>query len=124
MNNLHMTNTLVSIIIPCYNQAQYLAEALESVLNQTHQVWECIIVNDGSPDNTEEVAMEWCKKDTRITYLKKANAGLSAARNSGIAIAQAEFILPLDADDKLGYNYISLALKEFELDSTIKVVYC
>jgi glycosyltransferase involved in cell wall biosynthesis len=119
-----MTNALVSIIIPCYNQAQYLAEALESVLNQTHQAWECIIINDGSPDNTEEVALEWCKKDTRIKYLKKENAGLSAARNSGIAIAQAEFILPLDADDKLGCNYISLALKEFELDVTVKVVYC
>lgn len=119
-----MSNILVSIIIPCYNQAQYLAEAFESVLNQTHHSWECIIVNDGSLDNTEQIALEWCKKDTRFTYLKKDNGGLSAARNSGIAIAKAEFILPLDADDKLGNNYIELALLEFTLDATVKVVYC
>ena len=119
-----MTNILVSIIIPCYNQGQYLAEALDSVLSQTYQDWECIIVNDGSDDNTEEVALEWCQKDTRIIYLKKENGGLSAARNSGIAIAKAEFILPLDADDILGNNYVTLALQEFELDTTIKVVYC
>jgi glycosyltransferase involved in cell wall biosynthesis len=119
-----MNNTLVSIIIPCYNQGQYLEEALESVLNQTHLAWECIIVNDGSPDNTEHVALEWCKKDTRIKYLKKENGGLSAARNTGIAIAKAEFILPLDADDKLGNNYIEFALQQFALDATVKVVYC
>lgn len=119
-----MNKTLVSIIIPCYMQGEYLTEALDSVLKQTHQAWECIIVNDGSPDNTEEVALEWCQKDSRISYLQKENAGLSAARNSGIAVAKAEFILPLDADDKLGYNYIELALYEFALDSTVKVVYC
>lgn len=119
-----MINSLVSIVIPCYNQAQYLDDALESVLNQTHQNWECIIVNDGSPDNTDEIALNWCQKDSRITCLKKENGGLSAARNSGIAIAQAEFIMPLDADDKLGCNYIELALIEFEIDATVKVVYC
>jgi glycosyltransferase involved in cell wall biosynthesis len=119
-----MVNTLVSIIIPCYNQARYLEEALQSVLDQTHQNWECFIVNDGSTDNSEEIAMQWCLKDTRIFYLKKENEGLSAARNSGIELAQAEFILPLDADDILGCNYITLALNEFELDETVKVVYC
>jgi glycosyltransferase involved in cell wall biosynthesis len=87
-------------------------------------LWECIIVNDGSTDNTDVVALEWCQRDPRISYFHKENGGLSAARNSGIEIAQAEFILPLDADDKLGYNYIALALQEFEFDNTVKVVYC
>jgi glycosyltransferase involved in cell wall biosynthesis len=58
--------TTVSVIIPCYNQAKYLPDALDSVLKQTYPHWECIIVNDGSPDNTEEVAMEWVKKDNRF----------------------------------------------------------
>jgi glycosyltransferase involved in cell wall biosynthesis len=119
-----MNNPLVSIIVPCYNQAQYLSEALLSVLEQTYQGWECIIVNDGSPDNTEAVAQEWLEKDTRFKYIYKENGGLSSARNAGITIAEGEFILPLDADDKIGSEYLSLALDEFKKDSELKVVYC
>jgi glycosyltransferase involved in cell wall biosynthesis len=114
----------VSIIVPCYNQAQYLDEALQSVLDQTYINWECIIVNDGSPDNTEEVAKQWVEKDIRFVYLKKKNGGLSSARNAGIATAQGEFILPLDADDKIALNYIELAMQCFQVDATLKVVYC
>lgn len=62
---------LVSIIIPCYNQAQYLPDALESVLAQTHRHWECIIVNDGSTDNTQEVASVWLMSDQRFKYIKE-----------------------------------------------------
>lgn len=63
-----MNNPLVSIIVPCYNQAQYLEECLQSVLNQTYEKWECIIVNDVSPDNTEEVVEKWLEKDSRFRY--------------------------------------------------------
>jgi glycosyltransferase involved in cell wall biosynthesis len=115
---------LVSIIIPCYNQAQYLAEAVESVLEQTYTHWECLIINDGSTDNTEEEALKWCSKDSRIKYLKKENGGLSSARNFGIGNSNGKFILPLDADDKIGKEYIFLAVQKLEEDSTIKVVYC
>ena len=59
---------LVSIIVPCYNQAQYLDEALQSVLEQSHQNWECIIINDGSTDNTEEISKKWLQLDTRFQY--------------------------------------------------------
>ena len=114
----------VSIIVPCYNQAQYLPEALQSVLDQTYDNWECIIVNDGSPDNTIEVAQEWVKKDSRFIYLYKENGGLSSARNAGIAIAEGEFILPLDADDRIGKDYTLLAMKTFQEDSDLKLVYC
>ena len=119
-----MNNPLVSIIVPCYNQAQYLPEALQSVLDQTYTDWECIIVNDGSPDNTETVAQEWVEKDARFVYLKKENGGLSKARNSGIEMAVGEFILPLDADDLISKDYLSLSLKAFEKDDLLKVVYC
>ena len=113
----------VSIIVPCYNQAQYLPEALQSVLDQTYDNWECIIVNDGSPDNTKEVAQEWVKKDSRFIYLYKENGGLSSARNAGIAIAEGEFILPLDADDRIGKDYTLLAIQAFQDDESLKLVY-
>ena len=119
-----MNNPKVSIIVPCYNQAQYLTEALQSVLEQTYGNWECIIVNDGSPDNTKEVAQEWVKKDSRFIYLFKENGGLSSARNAGIAIAEGEFILPLDADDRIGKDYTLLAMKVFQEDPDLKLVYC
>ena len=92
---------LVSVIIPCYNQAQYLPDALGSVLAQTYPHWECIVVNDGSPDNTEEVAQQWCEKDNRFRYLHKQNGGLSSARNAGLDAAKGDYIQFLDADDAI-----------------------
>lgn len=114
----------VSIMVPCYNQAQYLDEALQSVLDQTHTHWECVIINDGSPDHTEEVAKKWVDKDSRFVYLKKENGGLSSARNAGIAIAKGKYILPLDADDRIAAKYVALAIQAFEKDSSLKLVYC
>lgn len=108
-----MSQTLISIIVPCYTQAQYLDECLQSVLNQTYQNWECIIVNDGSPDNTEEVAKRWLEKNLRFKYFKKENGGVSAARNFGIEKAEGDWILPLDGDDRISNQYLELASKEF-----------
>ncbi|MDM1073040.1 glycosyltransferase family 2 protein [Empedobacter brevis] len=117
-----MNQPLISVIVPCYNQSQYLDECLQSVLEQTYQNWECIIVNDGSPDNTEEVALKWIAKDTRFNYLNKDNGGLSSARNAGIKIAKGEWVLPLDSDDKIGNKYLELAAKQFDKGYT--VIYC
>lgn len=116
-------NKLVSIIIPCYNQAHYLPEALGSVLVQTYENWECIIVNDGSPDNTEQVALEWCNKDPRFRYIKKQNGGLSSARNFGIDTAMGKYIVVLDADDKLHSLYIAKCIQTFEDVQTCALVY-
>ncbi|MBF2708229.1 glycosyltransferase family 2 protein [Flavobacterium soyangense] len=116
-------NAIVSIIVPCYNQAQYLDEALQSVLDQTYQNWECIIVNDGSSDNTEEVAQKWVQKDVRFQYFFKKNGGVSSTRNLGICYAIGEFILPLDADDRIGRTYINSAVRVFRRNSTLKLVY-
>lgn len=117
-----MTIPLISIIVPCYNQVQYLNECLQSVLDQSFQDWECIIVNDGSPDNTENIALEWTAKDNRFKYLKKENGGLSSARNTGIEMAKGDWILPLDCDDKIGNRYLELAEREFDKNYT--VIYC
>ena len=61
-------NPLISVVIPAYNAELFLDETLESVLSQTYENWECIIVNDGSTDNTEEIAKKWCEKDARFRY--------------------------------------------------------
>lgn len=118
-----MKNPLVSVIVPCYNQAIYLPEALQSVLDQDYPHWECIIVNDGSPDNTDEVAKEWTEKDKRFKYFHKENGGLSDTRNYGIEKATGTYILPLDADDRISANYIKEALKVFETNPQTKLVY-
>lgn len=118
-------NTIrISIIVPCYNHAKYLPEALKSVLEQTYKNWECIIVNDGSIDDTEEITKQWIEKDHRFRYLKIENGGLSNARNVGIEASIGEYILPLDADDLIAPRYIEKALKEFKKGKGLKIVYC
>ncbi|MBP0904522.1 glycosyltransferase family 2 protein [Mariniflexile gromovii] len=117
-------NTLVSIIVPCFKQAHFLNESLQSVLNQTYPNWECIIVNDGSPDNTEIVAKQWCTKDKRFKYLYKENGGLSSARNAGITVGTGEFILPLDADDLIHETFLEKLVPVLNNDKALAIVSC
>jgi glycosyltransferase involved in cell wall biosynthesis len=114
---------LVSVIIPCYNQGQFLEEALASVANQTFSNWECIIVDDGSTIDFEDIVKKLMLNDTRISFYKKENGGLSSARNFGIEKAKGAYILPLDADDKIASTYLENAVKVFEDDASVKVVY-
>ena len=92
---------MISVIIPCYNHGKYLGEALESVIAQTYQDWECVIVDDGSVDNTQEVANFYTKGHANIKYLQKKNGGLSSARNAGLDHVKGAWIQFLDADDIL-----------------------
>lgn len=115
---------LVSIIVPCYNQGDFLADALDSVLAQEYTSWECIIVNDGSTDNSEEIALSYTKKDPRFHYLSHPNSGVSYSRNRGISECLGELILPLDGDDKISKNYLSLAVSHFIKNPDTKLVYC
>lgn len=115
---------LISIIIPCYNQAQYLPETLQSVVEQVYPNWECIIVNDGSPDNTEEIALEWCEKDSRFKYYEKENSGLSNTRNFGIKHSLGKYIQVLDSDDKISKDYSSEAIQVLENHPEVKLVSC
>ncbi|MDD2493906.1 MAG: glycosyltransferase family A protein [Tissierellia bacterium] len=115
---------LISVIVPCYNQAHYLDDCLQSVLDQSYINWECIIVNDGSPDNTEEVALKWQSIDSRFVYSKKENGGLCSARNHGISKATGKYILPLDSDDKIEKDYISKGIEIIDNNANVGVVYC
>ncbi|WP_282134439.1 glycosyltransferase family 2 protein [Seonamhaeicola maritimus] len=115
---------MISVIVPCYNQAQYLAECLQSILSQTYSDWECVVVNDGSPDHTPEVVNGFLKLDKRFKYIEIENGGVSHARNVGIKESKGKYILPLDADDKIGPKYLELGLRAFNKDNRLKVVYC
>jgi hypothetical protein len=121
---MKLNNKLVSIIIPCYNQAQYLDEALQSVLDQTYTNWECIVVNDGSLDDTEKIAKTWTAKDNRFIYFYKENGGVSSARNFGLEKAKGDYIQFLDADDILDKNKLKLSLNQLNAteNETIKIV--
>lgn len=118
-----MSAIKVSIIVPCYNQALYLDAALQSVFDQTYTNWECIIINDGSTDSTEEIALRWVEKDKRFKYFAKQNGGLGKARNYGIAKSYGSYILPLDSDNQLMEDFVQEAITVFEKNQEVGVVY-
>lgn len=96
-----MKQPLISIIIPVYGVEKYIAQCLESVINQTYKNLEIIVVNDGTKDKSAEIAKEYAAKDSRIKVYDFKNGGLSVARNRGLEIATGEYISYLDSDDWL-----------------------
>lgn len=92
-------NGLVSIVMPCYNAEKYITETVSSVVNQTYNDWELIIVNDGSTDNSLNMIKEFAASDNRISFIDKKNTGVSDTRNCGIELCKGEYIAFLDADD-------------------------
>ena len=92
---------LVSVIIPCYQQAHFLEECIASLGRQTHGMWEALIVDDGSPDNTRDVAQRLASVDSRVRLISKENGGLSSARNAGLRESRGQWIQFLDADDTI-----------------------
>jgi glycosyltransferase involved in cell wall biosynthesis len=105
-----MNNNLISIIIPCYNQGEFLNEAILSVYNQTYSNWECIIINDGGADDTEKIINEWIRKDNRFKYFYKENGGVSSARNLGLEKVNGNYVQFLDSDDLLDSRKLELSL--------------
>ena len=107
---------MISIIIPCYNHAKYLSEAIISAVTQTISPLEVIVVNDGSTDNTSEVfyqtkdRLSQLEHDVDLILIEQENKGLPSARNTGIAKAKGEWIISLDADDILDSTYIEKCL--------------
>lgn len=106
----------VSVLMPAYNTAHYIAESIQSILAQTCQNWELIIVDDGSKDETFSIAQSFAHKDPRIQVVQQPNAGASAARNRAFGLSKGDFVKYFDADDLLNSEAIeaqlSLALKE------------
>ena len=113
----------VSVIIPCFNQGQFVDEAVESVLAQTFSDFEIVIVNDGSTDEETNRILKAYDRP-RTTVLHTRNYGLGGARNNGIRAAQGQYILPLDADDRIGGSYLEQAVQVLEAHDDIGIVYC
>src|SRR5262249_6198083 len=113
----------VSVIIPCYNLGQYVDEAVQSVLDQTFQDFEIIIVNDGSTDPaTNRLLSDYDRPQTRV--ITTDNRGLAAARNLAAAHATGEYICALDADDRLERPYLEKAVRILDDDAEIAFVSC
>lgn len=102
----------ISVVIPAYNAGKYISLALDSLIDQTFQDWECIVVNDGSTDNTLAVIQEYASREPRIKYKSIENSGSAKVpRDTAIKTAKSEWILALDADDTLGHNTIAKLLE-------------
>jgi glycosyltransferase involved in cell wall biosynthesis len=112
----------ISVIITCYNQENFLLETCESIINQTYNNWEAIIINDGSTDGTEKIALAVCKKDSRFQYFYKNNEGVSSARNYGLKKYSGDFIQFLDGDDKLEHSKFELSINEADKDNDLDVI--
>ncbi len=113
-NSIIEKNSFISIIIPLYNAEKYISLTLDSVISQTYQEWECIVVDDGSHDSSAEIVKEYIRKDSRISYVKQKNAGPSKARNNGLNRAKGDYIQFLDADDVILPDRFSILLKTYE----------
>jgi glycosyltransferase involved in cell wall biosynthesis len=100
---------LVSVIVPVYNVEEYLDRCVESIINQTYQNIEIILVDDGSPDRCPQMCDAWAEKDNRIKVIHKKNAGLGMARNTGIEHALGEYICFFDSDDYIAVETIEKA---------------
>lgn len=112
MNN---NATKVSIIIPVYNVEKYLRRCLNSILSQTYKHLEIIIINDCSPDNSEDIIQEFCKQDSRIHYLKNdVNLGLGKSRDRGISVATGAYIMFVDSDDFIHHTTIEHCVEWIE----------
>lgn len=113
----------VSVVIPCYNQGHYLHEAIASVDDQSFREFEIVVVDDGStfPETIRTID---ALRDSHIRVIRTSNQGLAAARNTGIAHSTGKYILPLDADDRIGPAYLEKAVAVLEMDPGIGIVYC
>lgn len=108
----------VSIIIPVYKTEQYLRECLESVLVQTYTDWECLLIDDGSPDDCGAICDEYVSRDSRFRVFHKENGGVSSARNVGLDNCVGEYVTFVDSDDTIAPDYLE-AVNDFEGDLMI-----
>ncbi len=113
----------ISIIVPVYNVENYIEQCIKSILEQTYNNIEVILVNDGSTDRSGEICEHWAAKDKRITYIKQDNNGISSARNRGLDICSGEHILFVDSDDHI-HPRMCERLLEIQKDTNADIVLC
>jgi glycosyltransferase involved in cell wall biosynthesis len=118
-----LAGDIVSVIVPCYNYGNYIPEALSSIREQTYTNWECIIVDDGSTDNSRQVIEAFIENDPRFKLISIANSGVSAARNTGVAHSKGSYLFPLDADNKMHPDCLKRCVAEFVKAPGTRLVY-
>ena len=133
------SKTLISIIVPIYNVENYLRQCLDSIMSQTYQNFECLLINDGSPDNSADICREYVEKDSRFRYFEKENGGVSSARNLGIERSKGQYITFIDSDDWVDSDYLEVlyralidekadiavsTYKQFNMDDNCYYVHC
>lgn len=109
-----MNKHLISIIIPTYNRAHYLEDTLESIINQTYQNWECIIIDDGSTDNTEDFILGYLNRDSRFSYTMRPSSlskGANSCRNYGFELAKGDFVKWFDSDDIMTPQHLEILME-------------
>ena len=114
----------VSVIVTAFNQENFIADTIKSVLKQRYLDWECVVVDDGSTDRTLAIAQNIARTDERIRVISKPNGGVASARNAGMACANGQYLLPLDGDDRLHKDYLVLAVEHFKRYPETVLVYC
>lgn len=114
---------LVTVIIPTYNYALFISNAIEAILSQTYAHWECIVVDDGSTDKTLELVNQYVSIDERIRYIQQKNAGPSAARNNGLKNCNGKYIQFLDADDLIAPAKLSKQVQFLEENPQVDIIY-
>ena len=112
-----------SIIMPVYNGEKYITKSIQSVLSQTCEDWELIIIDDGSKDKSFEIIRAYAQKDSRIRFCKQENAGVSEARNKALDLVQGDYVIFLDADDELHKNALEIIAKPIQSNHIDIVVY-
>lgn len=123
MKKVSKKSPLITIIVPIYKVEEYLDRCIESIINQTYENLEVILVDDGSPDNCPKMCDKWAKKDKRIKVIHKENGGLSDARNRGIENANGKYISFIDSDDWIENNMIS-TLYKFLVETSSDISTC
>ena len=119
-----MENELISIVVPIYNVENYLGMCLDSIHHQTYENFECLLIDDGSPDKSAEICKEYVAKDSRFRYFKKENGGVSSARNFGIDIANGDFVAFVDGDDIVNeHQKLVVFLNSYDQDRFVVVIF-
>ena len=113
----------VSVIIPVYNSEAFLRQCIQSVIRQTYQNMEVLIIDDGSTDQSREVCEQFCRKDGRIRLYRQENKGVSSARNLGLEAAAGEYVFFLDSDDAIHPSLIEAAVCQAEV-SKAELSFC
>lgn len=112
-----MNKDLISIILPVYNAEKTVSSTIESILSQTYENFELIIINDGSSDSSDDICKKFQNADNRIVYISRTNEGVSKTRNEGISLSKGKYLMFIDADDSLKKTMLEIMIKSINMSS-------